>query len=209
MTSKKSRRKSYLIDRKFQLSFILKFLSILVIFVLLTGFSIIMIYYIKYQSGKSFFDNYLVIVREGEAIEITNMFDVIAPVMIISSLIIVFFTSIYGLFYSHKIAVPIYRVKRTLESMCRGILNFNVKLRKKDKFQYLEEHLNKIINIFNHEIVTLKKHNNGLLIKIKEVKKILSGSTVNKKKINTLINEIKKVNLNMHARLSKFKTKAD
>ncbi len=209
MTSKKSRRKNYLIDRKFQLNFTFRFLLIIIIFVLLTGFSIIMVYYIKYQSGKSFFDNYLVIVKEGEAIEITNMFIITAPVIIISSLIIALFIFIYGILYSHKIAGPIYRVRKTLESINKGFLDFKVKLRKKDKFRDLEEHLNNVINTFSNEFSMLKRYNTDLLAKIKEIQTVLSKSPFDREKANNLLNEIKKVNLNMDTSFNKFKTKTD
>ena len=95
MKLKKNRRKRYLIDKEFQLFFISDFLKIIISFILLMGLFLVVFYYIKYQFGESIFNNYLLIVKKGETIKVTNMFKIVAPVILVSSLIVVIFIVIF------------------------------------------------------------------------------------------------------------------
>ena len=137
MVKKQERRKQYLINKKFQLNFTFRFLRIAIAFILLTGLVLGLLFYFKYQFGGSIFNNYLLLIKEGGAVEVTNMFKAlittpIIPVIIISTLVIAIFITVYGIVYSHKIAGPVYRINKILESISKGIINIDVKFRKKD-----------------------------------------------------------------------------
>ena len=206
MKLKKNRRKRYLIDKEFQLFFISDFLKIIISFILLMGLFLVVFYYIKYQFGESIFNNYLLIVKKGETIKVTNMFKIVAPVILVSSLIVVIFIVIYGIFYSHRIAGPIYRLKKTIESICNRNLNFTVRLRKKDKFQEIAEYLNNLITFLNQNVLILKEGSNNIRKKVIEAKKILSKSPIDKQKLGKIIDEIRRYNSELSTYLMNFKT---
>lgn len=204
---KKERRKQYLIERKFQLYFILDFLKILVGFLLIVGAVFIILYYFKYQHGDSVFNEYLLEVKKGKPIRVINPFEIISPVIAISVLITITFTIIYGIFYSHKIAGPIYRFKKTLDTMSKGKLNFHVKLREKDKFKEMAGFFNNLISSLNLKIKNIKGHANLLGKEIEALQNITGKQSVNKKHIKNSLQEIKKLTFNIKKTLKDFKTK--
>lgn len=203
----RNRRKQYLINKEFQIGFIYDFLKVVIFFIILMAVLLILFYYFKYQYGESIFNNYLLIVKKGDPIKVTNIFEIVAPVVIISSVIVVAFIWIYGIFYSHRIAGPIYRVKKTIDSICNGKLDIKVKLRKKDKFLELSDYLNNLLLYLNNTFNGLKEKSSLIKENIKEVKDIIiNNEDIDNKKLKEIFNNIEKANLKINSVLNQIIT---
>ncbi|MBU1078345.1 MAG: hypothetical protein KKH98_13695 [Spirochaetes bacterium] len=204
---RKQRRKQYLIERKFQIHFIADFLKVLVAFLLLVGAIFIIFYYFKYEHGNSVFNEYLLEVKKGKQIRVISPFEIISPIIVISVMITVVFTIVYGLFYSHKIAGPIYRFKRSLDTMTQGRLDFHVTLRKKDKFKEIAGFLNDLITTLNTKIKNIKGNTDLLGHEISALQNLTGKQSVNKTQLNRSLQEIKKLTTKIKGTLKDFKTK--
>lgn len=205
MKPDKNRRKSYLIDKEFQINFIFGFLIVEIFFIIVIGFLFIFIYYFKYQFGESIFNNYLLIVKKGSSLKVTNMFEIVMPIIIVAGIIIGAFTVGYGLLYSHRIAGPIYRMKRTLTALTRGIFDFKIKLRKGDKFQELTDYINGLISVLNNKMFLIKGNNQEMKGKLTELLRMAERSSLNRKQIRFLLKEIEKHNLIIFRELKSLK----
>jgi len=51
-----------------------------------------------------------------------------------------------GMFYSHKLAGPIYRIEKSILALINGARNFKVKLRKGDEFNKLADTINRLVD---------------------------------------------------------------
>lgn len=201
------RRKKYLIEKKFQINFIIDFIKVMVIFLVFTGALFIIYYYFKYQHGEALFNEYLLEVKKGEPVRVINPFEIVLPVIIISVLLTSIFTIIYGLLYSHKIAGPIYRIKRTIDTISKGRLDFNVKLRNKDKFREVAGFLNILISSLNTKIKNIQGQASVLGKEINALQTLTEKQSLNKKTLKTSLTEIKKTTGKIKNALKDFKTK--
>ena len=78
-----------------------------------------------------------------------NRIELILPPVLINNLIILIVISIIGIFYSHKIAGPVYRIQEDIKRVLGGEKDVVIKLRKNDKLKELAEQVNKLIEEYN------------------------------------------------------------
>ncbi len=64
---------------------------------------------------------------------------------------------IFGLLYSHKIAGPIFNLKRVLHKIGNGDLTVTMKLRASDEFHDVEDAFNQMANGLNQRLMTIQK----------------------------------------------------
>lgn len=205
----KSKRTNYLIDKPFQIGFIVKYLltillTVVAIFLFATGW----LYYkslfgdnifnqivtikkrsnttiegykkfsynaesiIVYKKGQEYFvydpkgkaeeglkRDDLIMVDDEKSLEEfygpeeirTNLFKVIVPPLLIVCSIIMIIICVYSLFFSHRMAGPIYRIRVSLDRMVAGDFDFKIRARKGDFFLNIVEKL---------ELLRLKIKNN-------------------------------------------------
>lgn len=77
---------------------------------------------------------------------IYDRFDLIIWPLITNTLIFILITIVFGIFYSHRLAGPIYRINISLERIISGDLDFQVRLRRTDAFQHIGERLNALLD---------------------------------------------------------------
>ncbi|MBI9103330.1 MAG: hypothetical protein JEY99_13010 [Spirochaetales bacterium] len=159
------KRKRVLVDRKFQFvivgGFILSvFIAILIFSALSAGF-----YWFSGTSGENLFKEYITIHRQvvekrevvvdGE-IEIQEVaatriipgvkrWEMIVPALLVNNLIILIVISVIGLFLTHRIAGPLYRIRKDLDRVLSGESGVQIITRKKDTMADLVSQLNKLI----------------------------------------------------------------
>jgi hypothetical protein len=75
-------------------------------------------------------------------------FELVLPPVIINNLLLMVIIIVVGIFYSHRIAGPIYRLEQDIARVLSGERNVQVKLRQKDKLKPLAEQVNRLINEF-------------------------------------------------------------
>ncbi|MCX5777890.1 MAG: hypothetical protein NTU66_01510 [Elusimicrobia bacterium] len=158
-------RKIFIVDRKFQGNFIFKNLLLLVIaFVMLFGAIKV---WEKYQVNQGFLlrppQNSSVVawaqqnnvpldsaqfLREFiRRAQVFTFFDLIWKPLLLVLLINILILVIANIYYSHKIAGPIFRLKSQLQRKLNGEDIPAIRFRKNDPFQELAELINKVLQL--------------------------------------------------------------
>ncbi len=130
----KYKRRNYFIDRKFQSKFIFKFCLLTALTSILTAALII---YLSRTSTTVAIENTKVVVKTTA--------DFILPI-VVNTFILVFFASaiavmLLTIFTSHKIAGPLYRIKKEIEAFTAGDLKRTFQIRGTDQLQDLASSL--------------------------------------------------------------------
>lgn len=73
-------------------------------------------------------------------------YEIVLPPVLINNLLLMVIIIIVGIFYSHRIAGPIYRMEQDIMRVLSGERNVTIRLRKKDKLKPLAEQINKLIH---------------------------------------------------------------
>jgi len=72
-------------------------------------------------------------------------YEIVFPTLLMNNLIIMILIMVIGIFYSHRMAGPIYRMEQDIKKVLAGEKDLRIKVRKKDKFKELAELINKLI----------------------------------------------------------------
>jgi len=195
----KSKRSNYLIDKPFQIGFIVKYVLIIVITVIIV-FSLFIAYYytmdkikkletvitisqrglVKYKGSQVFgYDNERIQIykdsdgkfkcykkfasekyNEGDTVEsvdestlkavygpiakVATRFSIIFWPLLLITIVLVVIITLFSIFFSHKMAGPIYRMRVSLDRMIDNDTNFIIKVRKDDFFINIIERLEKL-----------------------------------------------------------------
>ena len=123
-----NKRRNYFIDKKFQSNFILRFCFLVVA----TGaFIMAVLYAMAGRANTVSFVNSRVVVQ--------NTADFIFPLLIqtfvVSTIVVGLGVIVVTLFISHRIAGPLYRFKKVLNSLGEGNFSLPCRIRRKDALQ--------------------------------------------------------------------------
>lgn len=151
----------YFIDKPFQLRFIGRF-SLLIIFGLVISLIVIAIANLKRYDAPLYFkakkidttkplpsDPNRALLESIDFSKPLNSFELYWKPLVLISILYLLLIAIFGLFISHKMAGPVYRIKKTLQDAADGkidIKELEFKLRKRDELQDLVEALNKFLD---------------------------------------------------------------
>jgi signal transduction histidine kinase len=141
-------RKQYLIDRRFQLQWMGK------IFLLMTAVSIIVgwtIYYAVWDATTTQLKGLVAqaILTQSQVLPISSTIkSSIALGLITRGLILVCILAVLSIFLTHRIAGPIYKIKKTIRLIYDGRSSERVVLRDHDEFKDLAKELNHLIDHF-------------------------------------------------------------
>lgn len=143
------KRRNYFIDRKFQTAFMLKFCGVvLVSSCILVG----VVFWLAQDSTTVAIENTRVVVKRTSDF-LLPVLSVAAPLAAAAAALVVLAMT---LFYTHKIAGPLYRLRREIDQIKKGDLNRHFILRAEDQLQSLAH--------------SLEEMNSVLLSKSKELK---------------------------------------
>ena len=123
-------RRNYFIDKEFQTKFILKFCLIAILSSLVLSFFVI---FLSRGSTTVTIENARVMVK-GSA---DFIFPIMLQTLLIATVFSAFAVSVLTLFVSHKIAGPLYRIKKEIDVLKSGDLTPSFKIRKDDQLQNL------------------------------------------------------------------------
>jgi len=166
----KYKRKNYFIDKPFQAKFILKFSGIIFINAIIFLLALILIQknqynllpggagvLISYDAFKSIPvkkiddktyklndeepDSYIISGKQNTY----NAFSLYWRVILFISLLNVVIILVFTLFFSHSMAGPIYRIKKTIRAVINGENVNDITLRKRDQFKELATVINKTV----------------------------------------------------------------
>jgi methyl-accepting chemotaxis protein len=165
-SSKKYFRFRYLIDKEFQFRFLLHFA---ILFVVGVCSSLLFLYWLnetKYEGGAVFRlrQDPITVYHKVEAEEEKekekyvsrevflpdydhklDRFSIQSSAVVILSIIYLALISVFSIFKSHKMAGPIYNIKRTLRRIADGEDIQQIRIRKGDEFQELVDELNRVL----------------------------------------------------------------
>ena len=131
------KRTQYFIAKKFQL----KYVGMILLLVSLTA--VMCSYVIYYTMMLTMGDKLANVYPQGRLISIVNMvnFRILMSILLVAPLVV-----IIGIYASHKIAGPIYRIEKFLGSMANGDISLPLTLRRNDELMSLASGINRVID---------------------------------------------------------------
>jgi len=117
---------------------------------------------------------------------------------------IILFFGIVSIFISHKIAGPLYRLKKSLAEITAGNLNIKIKLRKNDDLKDLAEHINLLVEELRTFINTLKNNYDLLSDYITELERQIDAKILSEESGKKLIKKVQESRKNIEETLKKF-----
>ena len=159
--SPRTRRRRYLIDKDFQISFIFKFCAIVILSSLIIGGGI---FYLTRNSTTVSIENTRAIVKPTA--------DFIFPVLALTVAVVAFFSSlvltIMALIISHRIVGPLYRLRKEIEMLKEGDFTKQFQVRNKDHLKDLAKSLAEMSGTLRKRHAELKRRSDQLRIFLKE-----------------------------------------
>jgi methyl-accepting chemotaxis protein len=148
----KNRRKRFIIEGNFQTRFILRFILVVVGATLLSTGAIMGLFYFKYHAGGADLESLIVVITPKGETNVAGLFQIILTPLIVANLIVLCVIIPYSLFYSHKVAGPIYRLEQSMDLLLGGDMDFIITLRRNDEFKYLADKMNALIDYMRRNI---------------------------------------------------------
>lgn len=180
MNAQKNKRRIFLIDKEFQVKFIIKFCLL----VILSSIIIMaLLYFFSSQTTTVVFENTEAVVKSTEDF----FLPILIQTVIIVTVIIGLFAVILTLLFSHKIAGPLYRFKKELELVKEGDVSSAFNIRKYDQLKEVAGVLNSAKSKLRESLSSLKSEINDLESKVKSL-------DIEKQDKEELINNFKKIN---------------
>lgn len=190
-------RKNYFIEKRFQL----KYMLLTMILLLVYSFIFVIIIFAPYMLTL-YFDYPLA--EKAEAARALLLLN--AKVWPGIGVVILLFGAV-SIFISHKVAGPLFRLKKTLSQVTEGNLNVLVKLRKWDDLQDLADHLNILIEELRTFVTTLKNDYDLLSEYILELEHKIETKLLTEESGREIINKVQASRKNIEAALDKFNIK--
>jgi len=179
-----NKRSIYFIDKKFQTQFIVKFCLLVILGSLIT---VSLLYVMALRTTTVGFENTKAVVKTTA--------DFIIPILlqtvIIVTVLVGIFTIMLTLFISHKIAGPLYRLRKEFETIEQGDLSSDFRLRGKDQLQGIADSLRRMKAKLRFYITELKSSLN-------ELESVLSEGSLSQDKQQVLGDKIKKLKENLN-----------
>ena len=144
-----NRRKNYFIKKDFQLSFILKFCTILLAGIIIS--TLLLILLSRGTLTSSFENSQLTIKNKAAAI-----FPSILLCNLLTLGLITIVTIVLTLLVSHKLAGPMFRFQKEIEKMGAGNLTQKIQLRDKDQIESLAKSLDSMRGSLKEKIQTIR-----------------------------------------------------
>ncbi|MBN1595894.1 HAMP domain-containing protein [candidate division FCPU426 bacterium] len=132
------RRKNYLINKEFQIRYIIRILFGIIVMALIVAFTV---YYTTWVRIMDAFYNVPQI-----ASQFAPLFHSMNQQLVLVLILFLVVFAVVSIFVSHSIAGPMYRFEKTLQAIQEGDLTLNIGLRKSDEFRNLAECVNNMIN---------------------------------------------------------------
>lgn len=192
--SRPYKRRIYFIEKSFQAKFILKFCALVVLGGLLT---IGLLYLMAMQSTTVSVVNSRVIVRTTANFILPILIQTVAIVVVIVSLATVAVT----LFVSHKIAGPLYHIRKVMQELEGGNFSHDFHIRHLDQLQDLANSFDSAIKRIREKIQLLK---DGLQSLKEKLGSIQESEVAENKRM--LLSELKKISEELDKAISYFKT---
>ncbi|MDD5136926.1 MAG: methyl-accepting chemotaxis protein [Candidatus Omnitrophica bacterium] len=175
------KRRQLIVARRFQL----KYAGIILGLMFVTaGFCAYAIYY---TTMILFGEKLANVYPQGQLIAIVRTVNmrILISMLVISPLI-----GFLGIYLSHKIAGPIYRIEKFLSSMASGDLSARITLRRGDEMVSLADSINKLTESLSQMVTTEKAHIEHVLAQLYTLREMINSSHKDKDKMNAAIESL-------------------
>jgi methyl-accepting chemotaxis protein len=120
---------------------------------------------------------------------------------------IILIYAVVSIFISHKVAGPLFRLKRSLAMIAAGNLDIVIRLRKWDDLKDLAEHINLLTEELRTFIITLRNDYNLLSEYIVDLEHEIEARILDEEAGRELIHKVEESKKNIEAALKKFNIK--
>lgn len=175
------KRRNYFIDPAFQMSFIMKFCIIVILSSLAIGLAM---FILSQNSTTVAIENTKVMVKPTADFILPELTVILLIVAAFSSLVVLFLT----LFISHKIAGPIFRMKKEVELVQKGDLTRNFTIRNSDQLQELANILHDMTRTLREKHLAIGGQCRSISNFLEE--KNLGGSQEDREKLLHMVREL-------------------
>ena len=194
------KRRDYFINRTFQSEFILKFCGLVILGS--AAFGVILFLFYKHTLTTSF---------ENSRLIIKSTADYIFPGLLFGGIITAVITALAAgavvMLMTHRIAGPMYRFEKYIKEIGSGMLNSNLKIRKKDQFQNMADSLNNMTKDLKFGLGEVNEVSGKLDKLIVELSMSSSREILLREDIKRIVIELKKDKQNLSRALEYFKIK--
>ncbi|MCX5850242.1 MAG: hypothetical protein NTW65_12450 [Deltaproteobacteria bacterium] len=189
------KRRNYYIEKKFQTKYMLLTMLLLLIysffFIIIIFAPYILTLYLDYPLAEKAEAAKVILLLHGK----------VWPW--IGALIVIF--GVLSIFITHKIAGPLYRLKKSLSEITEGNLSLKVKLRKWDDLKDLAEHVNVLIEELRVFVTTLRNDYDLFSDYILELEREIEAKILTEESGRAIILKVQESRKNIEAALEKFK----
>lgn len=192
----KYRRTQYLVAAKFQL----KYATLILMLVFLTG--LLCSYVVYYTMMLSMGDKLANVYPQGRLISIVKSVNIR---LFLSLFLITPFVVTIGIFASHKIAGPIYRIEKFLDSMANGDYSSILTLRKNDELMSLAAGINKVQDSLKGTIRGEKLCLEKAAVSLENLKVLTELKTVNQSAVRDAVDKLSGELGEVNRELEKYK----
>jgi len=166
MVRPRFKRRQYIVAREFQV----KYAGLILLLMFVTaGFCSYAIYY---TTMILFGEKLASVYPQGQLVSIVNTvnFRIFLSMILISPLV-----GAFGIYLSHKIAGPIYRIEKFLSAMCAGDLTTRITLRKGDELIALADAINRLVGSLGSSLTIEKTHMENTLKELNDLRNEISS----------------------------------
>ena len=177
------RRKKYLIKQGLQFRYIGVVFALVILASVITGYTV-------FATGWTLLGEKLASVYpQGRLIYVFKA----ANVALMRNLLLASpFIFLLALISSHKIAGPIYRIEKDMGEIARGNLALRIKLRRGDELQDIADAINAMTEKLGKDIALNKNSSAKILKGLGELKSLITSSSSDRAKIDSVIDELQK-----------------
>ena len=189
-----TKRRNYYIQKKFQT----KYLFLTILLLLTYTFIFVIVIFAPYMFTLYF--DYPLAEKAEAAKALLLLHSTIWPG--IGGVILLF--GVISIFISHKVAGPLFRLKKSLSQVTQGDLNIVVKLRKWDGLKDLAEHVNMLIEELRTFVTTSRNDYDLLSDYIQELEQKIEKKVLTEESGREIINKLQANRKNIETALKKF-----
>lgn len=190
------KRKQYIVAAKFQL----KYVGLILVLVFLTG--IMCSYVVYYTSMLLLGDKLANVYPQGRLISIVNMVNIR---ILLSLLLITPLVFIIGIYASHKIAGPIFRIEKFLNAMASGELSEQLTLRKNDELISLADGINRVAESVKATIRQEREYLSKAGVSLDSIRRSAQSKTIDQRTLENTVEKISDELSKANTELNKYK----
>jgi len=190
------RRRQYLVAKKFQL----KYVGLILLLMYITG--LLCSYLVYYTSMILLGEKLASVYPQGRLIAIVRMVNLR---IILSMVLATPLVAVIGIFLSHRVAGPWFRMESYLTDIAAGNLKNALTLRSKDELVPLANKINKVVDSFKQTITSQRAHLDKAVKELEDLKKSVASHPADTAILTKDLNDVEIEMAQIGKELDKYK----